>query len=362
VTNEVRRPGPSDPASRGGAGPPLVELTLTRLREFTREPEALFWTFVFPILMSIALAVAFPSRAVTPTFVAIAPGPAYDSVRAVLAAAPGVTLRDLPTTPDAEVHALREGDVHFIVIPTTPPTYRFDATRAESRVARLVVDDALKRADGRSDPWTANDVPVEVAGSRYVDWLIPGIVGMTIMGTGMWGLGFSIVTARMKHLLKRLVAGPMRKRDYLIAQVLARLVFLAPEVAVPLAFGALVIGMPIRGSLAGIFVVSVIGALAFGAIGLLAATRARTIEAISGVMNMAMLPMWILSGVFFSSANFPDAIQPMVQALPLTALVDALRAVILDGAPLSAIRGELLLLVAWTIVPFAIALRIFRWR
>ena len=199
-------------------------------------------------------------------------------------------------------------------------------------------------------------------GSRYIDWLIPGIVGMGIMSNGMWGIGFSIVQARMRKLLKRMVASPMRKSDYLLAQLLARLVFLAPEVAVPLGFGVLAFGMPVNGSLGAITVVTLIGALAFGALGLLLGSRARTFEAVSGLMNLAMLPMWLLSGVFFSASNFPRRVQPVIQALPLTALVDALRAVVLEGATLRAVSGELLLLTFWTVVPFAVALRIFKWR
>jgi ABC-type multidrug transport system permease subunit len=201
-----------------------------------------------------------------------------------------------------------------------------------------------------------------IAGSRYIDWLIPGILGMNIMSTGMWGIGFSIVQARIRKLLKRLVASPMRKREYLLAQMLARLVFLAPEVAVPLAFGSLVLGMPIRGSLGALGAVCVAGAVTFTALGLLAASRPRTIEAISGVLNLSMLPMWVLCGVFFSASNFPQVIQPLIQALPLTALNDALRAVILEGATLRAVSPELGVLGVWTVVPFALALRLFRWR
>src|SRR5207249_6625386 len=135
-----------------------------------------------------------------------------------------------------EERALREGDVHLLVVPTAPPTYRFDPDRAESRVARLLVDAALKRAAGTSDPWTAREEPVQLPGSRYVDWLIPGIVGLSIMGTSMWGIGFAIVQARMRKLLKRMVASPMRKREYLLAQVAGRLVLLAPEAGAPLSF------------------------------------------------------------------------------------------------------------------------------
>jgi ABC-type multidrug transport system permease subunit len=185
---------------------------------------------------------------------------------------------------------------------------------------------------------------------------------MGIMSTGMWGVSFSIVQARLRKVLKRLAASPMRKTDYLLAQLLARLVFLAPEVVVPLGFGVVALGLPIRGSYGAIAVVSLVGALAFSALGLLAGSRPRTFEAVSGILNLSMLPMWILSGVFFSAANFPDSVQPFIQSLPLTALIDALRGVILEGATLRDVGGELARLGAWTIVPFAIALRIFKWR
>jgi len=345
---------------RGGAWHPIVELTLARLREFVREPEALFWTFVFPIVMAVVMALAFPSRGGQAVPVGISGAGDTSALRAALAGAPGLAVRDVP--PGGEQRALREGEVHVIVVPGNPPIYQFDAARAESHTARLAVDDALKRAAGRVDPWTAHEQPIDVPGSRYVDWLIPGLVAMGIMSNGMWGVAFSLVQARTRKLLKRMVASPMRKYEYLLAQLLARLLFLAPEVAVPLGFGALALGMPIEGSIAAIAAVTLVGSVAFGAFGLLLATRARTFEAVSGLMNMAMLPMWLLSGVFFSSANFPASVQPAIQALPLTALVDALRAVVLEGATLAAVHRELLVLACWTVVPFALALRLFRWR
>ena len=345
---------------RGGARHPLIELTLARLRELVREPEALFWAFLFPVLISVALAIAFPARATRAVVVAVEPGPRAETVRQMLADVPDVTLRDV--APGEQERALRDGVVHLVLIATDPPTYRFDGEREESRVARLIVDDALQRAAGRADPFMAREEPVRIAGSRYIDQLIPSLVGLGIMSTGMWGVGFSIVQARLRKVLKLLVASPMRRREYLLAQIQARLMFLAPEVAVPLSFGALALGVPIRGSLAAIAVVSVVGALAFAALGLLAASRVRTFEAISGIINLVMTPMWILSGVFFSASNFPDVFQPVIQLLPLTALVDALRAVVLEGATITDVRGELVLLSLWAAIPFGVALRLFRWR
>jgi ABC-2 type transport system permease protein len=346
--------------ARGGAHHPLIELTLARLREFVREPDALFWSFFFPIIMSVAMAIAFPSQGSQAVRVGVPPGAASEALRKTLAADSALTVRDVPS--DEELRQLREGDVHVIVRPGDPPTYRFDADRPESRVARLVVDEVLKRAAGRREPWQAHEDAVKVPGSRYVDWLIPGIVALGIMNNSMWSIGFMTVQMRLRKLLKRLAASPMQKWEFLLAQLLARLLFLGPEVAVPLVFGALAFDMPVRGSVVAITVVALIGALAFGSIGLLVGSRVRTIEAISGLMNLIMVPMWVLSGVFFSSSNFPEVIQPLIRALPLTAVVDALRAVVLEGATLNGIRVELATLTAWTIVPFSIGLRIFKWR
>jgi ABC-type multidrug transport system permease subunit len=339
---------------------PLVQLTLARMREFIREPEAVFWTIGFPIVVSLALALAFPSRVDRAVRVGLYPEAAADSLRSTLQGTRGITIRDV--RPEDERRALREGDVNIVVVPTTPPTYRFDPAREESRLARAVVDEALQRAGGRVDPWTAHEEPQEVAGSRYIDWFIPGLIGMGIMSNGMWGIGFGIVQARMRKLLKRMVASPMRRSEYLLAQLFARMVFLPAEVLVPLVFAVVAFAMPINGGALTIAIVALIGALSFGAIGLLLATRARTLEAISGLMNLVMLPMWIVSGVFFSSSNFPAVVQPVIHALPLTALIDALRAVILDGSSLADVRSELAVLIAWGVVPFFTALRLFSWK
>ena len=344
---------------RGGAYPPLVELTLARLREFVREPEALFWVVVFPILMAFALGIAFRAQGDEPLVVGLVQGPGAPGLASVLEGG-GVRVEPVPR---AQVQlALQRATVQVVVESGSPPTYHFDPTRAESRLARRAVDDLLQRAQGRQDVFAARDAPVDAIGSRYIDWLIPGLLGMNVMSTGLWGLGFSIVHARTRKLLKRLVASPMRRRDYLLAQLLGRLVFLVVEAGALVAFGWLAFGVPMRGSGLLLAATCLFGALAFGGVGLLVASRARTLEAVSGLVNLVMLPMWLLSGVFFSSSNFPDAMQPFIQALPLTALNDALRAVMLEGAGLPDVAPELALLGIWGGVSFAAALRIFRWR
>jgi ABC-2 type transport system permease protein len=185
---------------------------------------------------------------------------------------------------------------------------------------------------------------------------------MNLMGTGMWGLGFSLVVARNGNLLKRLIAAPVRRSQLLGAQLASRLLFLVPEAGALLVFAYFVLDVPMRGSLLLLALVSLVGALAFAGLGLLTAARPRTIEGVSGLMNLVMVPMWIFSGIFFSTERFPATMQPFVQALPLTALIDALRGVMLDGSGLAAIGSELLILAAWGVVSFALALKFFRWQ
>jgi ABC-type multidrug transport system permease subunit len=251
-----------------------------------------------------------------------------------------------------------------VVVPADGPTlsYEYDDTRPDARGARLLTDDALQRGNGRADPLTANDRFVREKGSRYIDFVVPGLLGMTIMGGGIWGLGFSIVDQRRKNLLKRLVATPMSRAQYLASYLISRLVMLAIEGGVLFGFSLLFFGVPMRGSLLTLAVVILISALAFGGLGLLIASRSKTMEGVSGLMNLSMLPMWVLSGVFFSSENFPSVVQPFIKALPLTATNDALRANMLRGVELPGLMPQLAILVAWMVVCFTIALKIFRWR
>jgi ABC-type multidrug transport system permease subunit len=338
----------------------LVELTLVRLREFLREPEALFWSFLFPIIMTCALGVAFSSQSGGRFIVGVARVAGSERVTTALQRDARFTIRSIePADVDRTV---RDGSAAVVVVPGEPMVYRYDEARDESQAARLAVDAALQQAAGRVDRFTPLERPVTAVGSRYIDWVIPGLLGMGIMSTGMWSVGFSIATARHRKLLRRFVATPMVRAYYLGSFVLSRFVFLAIETLVLMGFAWLAFGVVVQGSPAALAIVCVIGALTFGAIALLVASRARTIEAVSGLLNFVMLPMWLLSGVFFASSNFPDYLQPAIQALPLTALIDALRAITNDGDPLARIAHELAILTAWGITAFALALKLFRWR
>ena len=337
----------------------LHQLTLARFREFVRQPEALFWVFAFPVLLALGLGFAFREKAPDRTPIGVT-GPRAAALARTLEASPALRVRVYDEKAGRE--ALRTGRISLLVQDAQPPVFHYDPTRPESRIALLETDGALQRAAGRKDPLAVERVESTEQGSRYIDFLIPGLLGLNLMGTGMWGVGFSIATARMQKLLKRLVATPMRKSDYLLSHVLSRLVFLVLEVVVLVGFGWIAFGVAVHGSLAALALICLLGALAFGAIGLLVASRTETIEGVSGIMNLVMVPMWVASGVFFSVDRFPDAAQPFIRALPLTALNDALRAIINEARPLSSLGTEIATLAAWGVVSFVVALKIFRWK
>ena len=338
---------------------PFTELTRARIRELTREPEAVFWVFVFPILLAGILGLAFRGGPPAPVPVALVAGANAPARQAALSRSRDLNLHVMS---DREARlALRRGHVVLVISDDTPPSYSYDPTQPDSRAARLAVDAALQQAAGRQDVFNARPQEVVEPGGRYVDFLVPGLLGMNLMGTGMWGIGFSLVVARNGNLLKRLVAAPVRRSQLLGAQIVSRLLFLVPEAGALLLFAYLALGVPLRGSLLLLTSVSVLGALAFSGLGLLTAARPRTIEAVSGIMNFVMVPMWIFSGIFFSTERFPVAMQPFVQGLPLTALNDALRAVMLEGSGLFAIWSELAILAVWGSLSFVLALKFFRW-
>ncbi len=219
-------------------------------------------------------------------------------------------------------------------------TYYYDPARPESVLSRAEIDAQLQSAAGRKDALATSAQSSSEPGSRYIDFLIPGLLGMNLMNSGMWGVGFALVEMRQRKLLKRFVATPMRRSDFLLALTSSRLVLMVIEVGLLLSFGVLVFQMPMQGSILAVLLLGSLGAVAFGGVGLLTACRAQKIETVSGLINVVMMPMWIFSGVFFSYQRFPAITHPFIKALPLTALNDALRATIPKAPRSDRSRGD----------------------
>jgi ABC-2 type transport system permease protein len=356
------------PIPENGRWSGYTQLLLARLRELQREPEVIFWVFGFPILLALGLGIAFRNKPADVTSIAIVSGPGAQETLALIQRSPQKSLIHAEVLDQAQaLQGFRLGKYDLVVETESRENekgsiqYRYDPARPESVLSRSEVDAALQSAAGRKDVITTTTVTSSEPGSRYIDFLVPGMLGMNTMNAAMWGIGFALVDMRQRKLLKRFVATPMRRSDFLLALLSSRLILMVVEVGLLLGFGALVFHMRILGSLFSIVTIGAIGAISFGGLGLLTASRAQKIESVSGLMNLVMMPMWIFSGVFFSYQRFPAAVQPFIKLLPLTALNDALRDTILQGASLASQSGRILVLLVWGAVCFLLALRWFRW-
>jgi ABC-2 type transport system permease protein len=345
----------------------LWQLTMARLREFYREPAAVFWVYGFPMLLAVVLGIAFQNRPVEVIDVDVVqdsalPDEAVNTLLAHLATDSRIKITVVPL--EESRRRLRTAKTGLVVIPVADAPgweYEIDPNRPECSLAKAAVDSALLRA---SVPDLAVPQVKEQSqiGARYIDFLLPGLIGANIMGGGLWGIGFVVVDMRVRKLLKRFLASPMRRSDFLISLMLSRLVFLFVEIVLLLLFGWLAFGIKIQGNIFALLALVFLGGVAFAGVGLLVACRAKTIETVSGLMNMVMLPMYLTSGVFFSAERFPASVQPILQLLPLTVLNDGIRSIINDGGGWAEILYPSAVLACWGSICFYLALRLFRWK
>ena len=357
---------PPTPPRRNGRWSGYSHLLMARMLELKREPEVVFWVFVFPLLLALGLGIAFRNKPADATSVAIVAGSGSQEAQALLARSPQHELFKVQVLQADEAQkGFRLGKFDLVIEPEPDGRggfeYRYDPARPESVLAKAEVNDALQSAAGRKDIVPTAVVTSSEPGSRYIDFLIPGLLGMNLMNSGMWGIGFALVDMRQRKLLKRFVGTPMRRGDFLLAIMTSRLLLMVIEIGLLLVFGVIFFHMRVLGSVFSIALLGGLGSLTFGGVGLLTASRAQKIESISGLINLVMMPMWIFSGVFFSYERFPAAIHPLIKLLPLTALNDALRASILEGTPLVQQWPRLLILALWGGISFVLALKWFRW-
>ena len=352
------------PPRRNGRWSGYFHLLMARMLELKREPEVVFWVFAFPLLLALGLGIAFRNKPADAASVAIVAATGSQNAQVTLARSlQHAIFKTQIVSADEAQKGFRMGKFDLVVEADGKGgfQYLYDPARPESVLAKAEVNDALQSAAGRKEAVATTAVASSEPGSRYIDFLIPGLLGMNLMNSGMWGIGFALVDMRQRKLLKRFVATPMRRGDFLLALMSSRLVLMVIEVGLLLLFGVVFFRMRVLGSVLDIALVGALGALSFGAVGLLTASRAQKIETISGLINVVMMPMWIFSGVFFSYERFPAVIHPLIKVLPLTALNDALRACILEGTPLLHQGSRLLVLGLWGGISFVLALKWFRW-
>ncbi len=339
---------------------PLVELTKVRLREFVREKGVLFWVFAFPLLMAIGLGVAFREKPIEPPRVGVVVEEDGPEVRALLAS-PEIRAERMGRAEAAR--ALGRTKIDLIVAwEQGRPVLRYDPAADRAPLARALTTDALERHAGRKDRLNVAAHPVTRPGTRYIDFLIPGLIGMNIMGTSMWGVGYNLVIARKRRLLRRYAVTPMRHAHFLLSYFISRSIFLVVELGVLVTFGWLAFGTEVRGHLLSVPIVALFGASAFAAVSLIIGARVDTTEAANGWMNFVQLPMWVLSGAFFSYERFPAFLQEPIRLLPLTALCEALRTVYAGEGSILTLAEPLGVLTLWSVVGYAVAARTFRWQ
>ncbi len=342
---------------------PIFALTRARLIEFIRRPEALFWVYGFPLVMVVILGVAFRNRPVETIDINVAEGPLATQIIAALQPDERIKLHEFSI--EQSRNRLRTGKTAVMITSAGSEfdtiEYHFDPQRPGSTEARNLIENRLQISAGRKDVITTKDVEFAEQGGRYVDFLVPGLLGMSIMGGGLWGVGFAIVDLRIRKLLKRFMATPMRRSHFLLAMMISRIVFMIPQIVILLLFSYLIFGVRIYGNAPAVLFVILLGAIEFAAIGLLVGSRAQTLETASGLMNLVMLPMWTLSGIFFSYERFPEVVHPLIRCLPLTPVIDSLRGIMLDAKPLMAMSYELGIITIWSLATFVIAMSIFRW-
>src|ERR1022692_2771541 len=365
-----QRPQPERATLRNGRWSGYRHLLWARILELKREPEVVFWVFVFPLLLAGGLGIAFRNKPADVASVVIIRNQGAQKIVDMLqssserdSAGKNSAIRATVMGGDAALKAFHFGQYDLAIEANSDGsyTYYYDPARPESVLSRAEIDAALQSTAGRKDAVVTSSRSSSEPGSRYIDFLIPGLLGMNLMNSGMWGVGFAVVEMRQRKLLRRFVATPMRRSDFLLALMSSRLVLMVIEVGLLLGFGVLVFHMRVQGSILSVILLGSLGAVAFGGVGLLTACRAQKIATVSGLLNLVMMPMWIFSGVFFSYQRFPAITHPFIKALPLTALNDALRATIIEGASLSSQSGRLLVLAIWGGVSFILALRWFRW-
>lgn len=338
----------------------VQQVARTAFVEFWRSPAAVFWTYGFPLMMAVVLGFAFQPGTPPPVPVAVLDVPAATAVYETVRSSSRLSVELL--APDVADQALARGRVALLIkIDDGQPVLRSDPTRPEAELARLLVERAIhEERQGGLESIRAEDE--DRPGSRYIDFLIPGLIGLNLLGAGMWGVGFNLVQMRVQNLLRRLFVTPMKRSEFLAGYLLGRSVLVIPEALAILLFGVLLWGVPFRGSYLVALLVIVIGGWTFTGIGCLCASRARTIETIGGVMNAVQLPMWILGGTFFANEALEGPVRWAAECMPLTHVNRVLRDVMLESGTLADVWLPLLLLLAAGVLCFTLAMRLFRWQ
>jgi ABC-2 type transport system permease protein len=364
---------------------PIIQLILINYREFIREPGIVFWSVIFPVLMSWVLGVAFSNRGGLPQTIALIETPTEKNMQlyAFLSDATPVlsandssiaeyrktiansklgntTYRFIVTGPDHAMLMLKRGQSAIIVEEKHDTLlYHFDPGNPDARLNYITLSAAIKNEDLLKD--NSRIRVLEKTGMRYIDFLIPGLLAMGIMNSFLWGISYALIEMRAKKLLRRMVATPMKKSSYLISHFVARVTLAIIEASILYFFARIYFKVEIQGSLTAFFLIFLAGNICFTGLGVLLASRTSSSRIGTGLINFVTIPMTVLSGVFFSYHNFPDVVIPYIQKLPLTMLADSMRSIFIEGTGLAENMTAFLTLSLFGIVCFLAGLKIYKW-
>lgn len=340
----------------------LVQLVLAQFKEFVREPGVLFWGFIFPILIAGILGLAFMQRPdIKSTVAVVGEREAMDTPLQrrldSLNKAEGFHLIYL--SKEEALAKVRRGEIALYMEETGDgeAVFHYDPVNNDARMQYLSITNALLSPG--NDQF--REAHITARGNRYIDFLVPGLIAMGIMNSCLWGIGWNLIDYRIKKLMRRMVATPMKKSVFLLALFISRGVLLLIEASIIVAFAYFAFDVTIQGSVPAFFMVFLSGLTAFAGLAALMASRARHSQVGNGLINAITLPMIILSGIFFSYQNFPDWVVAMVRFLPLSILADALRAVFNEEAGVAESLFEAGALLLLGVGFFFAGLKIFKW-
>lgn len=370
----------------------LWQLTSALFREIIREPGVLFWGILFPILMSLGLGIAFTKKADVLRKIAVI-NPSQNQVSTIDTGMIYNFLnnsceKNIPSEKegykwkfvikdeklgnsiflfydlswDGAMKLLKRGTMNVLLLNNLGTTeYHFDPMNPDAQLTYLKLKSILGKGEIKTVVSNGEIKPLTVTGTRYIDFLVPGLITMGVMMSCMWGISYGIIEKRSKKLLRRLVATPMKKSHFLIALITVRITMNFIESIVLFIFALFAFKMSIQGSITALIMMFIAGNFAFAGIAVFVSSNTSNTEVGNGLINFVVFPMMVLSGIFFSYQNFPDWSIPVIKLLPLTMLTDGIRSIFNEGAGFQEVGLPILMLAATGVLFFSAGLKIFKW-
>jgi ABC-2 type transport system permease protein len=370
----------------------LWQLTVALFREIIREPGVLFWGILFPILMSLGLGLAFTKKADVVRKVAVINNSEMQSIVNQDKPLDDFLKNSCEQNLSGEkerwqwkyvikddklgnsiflfykmnwkeaVQLLKRGTINVILLDLDGSIeYHFDPMNPDAQLTYLKLENIIGK--GEILPVSSNPEikPLTVSGTRYIDFLVPGLITMGVMMSCMWGISYGIIEKRSKKLLRRLVATPMKKSHFLMALITVRIAMNFIESTVLFLFSLIAFKMTIQGDISALIIMFLSGNIAFAGIAVFVSSHTSNTEVGNGLINFVVFPMMILSGIFFSYQNFPDWSLPVIRNLPLTMLTDGIRSIFNEGAGYHEVALPILILLTIGVLFFSAGLKIFKW-